>query len=128
MWRNIFWRNLAGFWAIITMLLFAIEFFYLKKSDTMANLASIIYVTILGIYAGTKEFYRWSQEDYSSAHWGEFFVFYWTAMMLATIVFALWQNVKLPEGLVATYIAIVSIYALTRRSKHLYYKRKIKKI
>ena len=125
--RKKFWRFLADFWAIATMALFVFEIFVMKKSDTIANLASIVYIAILGVYAGKKEFYRWRQQHYLSLHWGEVFVVYWTGLMLVTFVFSIWNGLRLPEGLTATYVAVISIFALTKKSKSLYYKKKSRK-
>lgn len=125
--RKKFWRFLADFWALATMALFIFEIFIMKKSDTIANLASLVYIAILGIYAGKKEFYRWRQQHYMSLHWGEMFVLYWTGFMLVAFIFSIWNNLHLPEGLAATYVAVISIFALTKKSKDLYYKKKLRK-
>ncbi|MFA4827530.1 MAG: hypothetical protein WC596_04785 [Candidatus Shapirobacteria bacterium] len=122
-----FWRFLADFWAIATIALFIFEIFIMKKSDTIANLASMVYIAILSIYAGQKEFYRWRQQHYLSLHWGEMFVVYWTGLMLITFAFSIWNGLRLPEGLAATYVAVITIFALTKKSKSLYYKKKLRK-
>lgn len=122
-----FWRFLADFWAAVTMALFIFEIFIMRKSDTIANLASLVYITILGVYAGNKEFYRWRQGHYLSLHWGEIFVVYWTILIFVTLSFSIWRHLEMPEGLMGTYIAVISIFALTRKSKALYHKKKLNK-
>jgi hypothetical protein len=120
------WRVLAGFWALFSMVLFIVEFLFFDKSDAVPNTASIIYVTILSIYAGTKEFHRWSRKEFTSQYWGEIFVVCWTIFMIGMIVYSLTLTKPLPEGLIGTYVAILTIFALTRRSKALYHRKHYK--
>jgi hypothetical protein len=99
----------------------------MKISDTVANLASIVYITILGIFAGNKEFYRWRQQHYLSMHWGEAFVVYWTILIFITLAYSVIAHTQMPEGLMATYVAVISIFVLTKKSKSLYHKKKLRK-
>lgn len=120
-------RFLSSFWAFITMALFIVEFFYLQKSDTIANLASIIYIAILGLYVSNKEYNRWSSKNSKTKFWGEYFILLWTLLVFLIIIFALGKNLKLPEGLIGTYVAILSIFVLTKESKYLYHRKRFKK-
>ena len=83
----------------------------------------VIYVALLAIYAGDKEFERW-RSAHRSAHPGELFVGAWTLLVFGILVldFTLDKPYKISGEVVSAYIAVLSILAITRRSKILYKK------
>lgn len=86
---------------------------------------SAIYIAALAIYTGDKEFNRWS-DYHDSQHPGEMFVIGWTILLiliiLADIVFM--KPYKMPGEVTSTYIAVLSILAITQKSKNLYSKKR----
>ena len=103
---------------------FMFDFFTNDKYGGYAAAISIIYIAILGIYVGTKEFDRW-QEKHHSKRKGEMFIFVWTFIIIFFIITAIASGGKyrMPSEFTATYIALLSIFALTQRSKFLHNKR-----
>lgn len=103
---------------------FLFDFFTEDKYSGYAAAVSIIYITILGIYAGTKEFDRW-QNSHHSKRRGEWFIIFWTMIIIFFIVTAIVSGGKyrIPSEFTATYIALLSIFALTQRSKFLHNKK-----
>lgn len=118
------WRQLSNLWTFAAMGFFLFDFFAGDRYSGLAAAVSIIYITILGIYVGTKEFDRW-QEQHHSKRKGELFIIIWTILIFFFIITALFSNGKyrMPSEFTATYIALLSIFALTQRSKFLHNKR-----
>ncbi len=87
----------------------------------------VIYVAILAIYTGDKEFERW-HDRHSHRHPGEAFVILWTLLVIGIAVcqFIFDKPEGLTSEIVATYIAVLSVLAITRRSRSLYDKRRRK--
>lgn len=83
----------------------------------------VIYVALLAIYAGDKEFERWCS-SHRSAHPGEIFVGLWTVLIFGILAldFILKKPYEISGEVVSAYIAVLSILAITRRSKTLYAK------
>ena len=83
----------------------------------------MIYVALLAIYAGDKEFERWHRA-HQSAHPGEIFVGAWTVLVFGILIldFILDKPYRISGEVVSAYIAVLSILAITRRSKMLYKK------
>lgn len=119
--KKLFWWYLVSFWTIlvfggvITNSLTNNEF-----EDILGPLLAV-YIGILAIYVGDKELERWHNSHISS-HPGEIFVLVWTLILvgLAVCEFIMRGNCHIPSELVSAYIAVVSILALTQRSKSLY--------
>jgi MFS-type transporter involved in bile tolerance (Atg22 family) len=118
------WRQLTNLWTFAAMGFFLFDFFMGDKYSGYAAAVSIIYITILGIYVGTKEFDRWQDSHHSKRH-GEFFIIIWTVIILFFIIIAIISGGKyrMPSEFTATYIALLSIFALTQRSKFLHNKK-----
>lgn len=114
------WRWLSHLWALITIILFILEFFCGARFDSAATASAIIYISTLGIFVSTKEFGRW-QVSYLEKHLGECFVFLWSGLMLLFVIMLVCQsNYKIPIEFIPTYIAVLGIFALTQHSKRLY--------
>lgn len=115
------WRQLTNLWTFAAMGFFLFDFFTGDQYSGYSAAMSIIYITILGIYVGTKEFDRWQEKHHSKRH-GELFIIFWTAMTFFFIITAIISNGKyrMPSEFTATYIALLSIFALTQRSKFLH--------
>jgi len=112
-------RLLTNLWTVITLILFIIDFYSGNKYDSATSIIGIIYVGVLGIYAGSKEFERWQNKNYISYYIGEYFVVAWTIIAAIFVFMAPFSNglFRVPEEFGATYIAVLAIFAITRRSK-----------
>lgn len=105
------------------------NFFSMDAYEYLIGPFSVVYTAVLSLYAGTKEFDRW-YDHHTERHPGEWFVFIWTTVMVFLIVcsLVLGNGYHVSSEAVAAYIMMLSIFALTQKSKQLYgEKRRMKK-
>ncbi|MCX8016184.1 MAG: hypothetical protein N2692_02725 [Patescibacteria group bacterium] len=119
-----FWRYLVYFWNIVFYIIVIADILYSNKYQKALEIAGVIFMAMLSIYAGTKEFERWFSV-YKARHPGEVFVVSWTILIVLLIIlpYILDNNYKLPDIIVYCYISVLTIFALTRRSRSLYQKK-----
>lgn len=113
------WRFLAHMWMAGLIGAGEADFHLNGTLTEVLSVLSIIYVAVLAIYAGTKEFSRWNQLYKSKRHPGEISVFVWTIFMASLLIekSIFKQGYVIPSVLISTYIAVLTIFALTMRSK-----------
>lgn len=118
------WRFLTYFWTIIYLPFIVFHFFSQNSLEFLVTPFSVLYVGILGLYVSTKEFDRW-YAIHKGQHPGEIFVMIWTIVMLGLFLGAtiFSQKYKIDNEIVAVYIAVLSIFAITQKSKRLYEKK-----
>jgi len=123
--RTSLWWHLTSFWTIVVFLAISWDFYKDNGFTSFTTLLLVVYVAVLAIYAGNKEFERWYQA-HKSTHPGELFVIAWTILIAALFVLTiiLDKPYKISGEIISAYIAVLSILAITRRSKSLYQKRK----
>jgi hypothetical protein len=116
-----FWRLLTDFWGVITASFFIITFFNFFNLMEPLKAMVVIYVSILSIYAGVKEFTRWKEKNFLSRHNGEIFVVCWTVLVIIFIILSAHdsQRYHVPGELTATYLSILGVFAISRKSKAL---------
>ncbi len=119
------WRWLTNIWTIILIVFLIVDFVTKGKYSALEPAFSIIYTGVLGLYAGTKEFDRW-YEIHISRHPGELFVVAWTLLLLSLFGASVFldNTYKVPPELVADYIMVLSIFAITQKSKRLHHRKK----
>ncbi len=120
------WRMIVNFWTLVFFAAIIFDFYndnVLSKDEILLGVAGI-YAAALAIYSAEKEFRRW-HHMHKSLHPGELYAIIWTALILFLIagpeIYG--NSYHLPSEVSASYIAMVSILAITRESKN-YYKRK----
>ncbi len=113
------WRLLADFWTVVLIAFLILDFFSFNSYD-YPPVFSVIYVVVLSLYVGTKEFERWCTV-YEGRHPGELFIIVWTILMLFlfSAKFVLGGKYAVSPEAVADYIIVLSLFALTQRSKRL---------
>ena len=121
------WRYLVYFWNIFLYIVIILDFISVNHYQKLLELTAVIYMAMLSIYAGTKEFERWFSH-YTAHHPGEVFVISWTILLVILLILpnVISTDYHLPEIVIYCYISVLTILALTRRSRALYYKRKKK--
>jgi len=114
--RNL--RILTNSWTVVAMFLFILDFYSFSQYSSVTSAVGVIYIAILGLYVGTKEFYRW-HEFHDTRHIGEIFVIVWTAVLFLIIFSVVFINkdYHISGELIAVYTAIIGIFALTQNSK-----------
>ena len=116
-----FLRILTNSWAVLTLFIFWLDFYSLGKYDQLASPVGIIYVGILSIYAGEKEFDRW-QKHHKSRFRGEMFVLIWTISITFMAISSIITKgyLSLPKDTASIYTGILAIFAISQKSKSLF--------
>jgi hypothetical protein len=122
------WRFLTNFWTLAVLFFLILNFVTHGAYGFVGISFSIVYTAVLGLYAGTKEFDRW-YEFHESRHPGEIFIVVWTIVIggMLGAQFFLGKVYELPQEAIADYIMVLSIFALTQKSKNLHGKRRAKR-
>lgn len=123
------WRFLCTLWTVIFMVFVIVNFFSSDRYESLILPLSAVYAGALTLYASTKEFDRW-YDIHDSRHPGELFIVAWTALILflsAAVFFSNNKNYVLAPEIVADYIMVLSVFAITQKSKQLYRARRKKK-
>jgi len=120
-----FWRYLVDFWSFILFIFVLLDFFYDNSYSDFLNVLSVVYIGSLAIYSGNKEFERW-YDRHESKHPGEIFVVIWSVLMFILFFMSLFKgNVyQIPTSVISTYLAVLTILAVTRKSKQVYRARR----
>jgi small-conductance mechanosensitive channel len=120
-----FWHLLSNFWSALFFVLIIVDFIYNNAFSEILEVVGFIYVGVLAVYVGNKEFERWCTK-HESRHPGEWFVVIWTGLiaflLIATLLFH--KEYKLPSAVISSYVAVLTILVVTERSKSLYKKEK----
>lgn len=116
-----FWKALANFWASITAIAFMLNFFNVLNISHILTDLMIIYLSILTIFTGLKEYSRWKEKKFFSQSNGEIFIIAWTILIVAFILLSAYDKsqYKLSTEFTATYLSVMGIYAISRKSKNL---------
>ena len=121
------WRILTNVWTIVFVVFLIFDFFQFNRYEYLTVPFSVIYMGVLGLYASTKEFDRW-YEMHEGRHPGELFVILWTVVIFAFLGISFFSKggYRVSSEVLADYIMVLSVFALTQKSKRLY-ERKRKK-
>lgn len=123
--KESFWRWLTNFWTIVIYLALIFDFIKNGKFDDLLGPLVSIYVPILIIYAGTKEFARW-HDYHEGRHPGEVFVILWTILILGIYIssYVLNRNYHISSEVISAYITVLGVLAITKQSRSLHGARK----
>jgi hypothetical protein len=121
------WRILTNIWTIVFIAFLIFDFFQLNRYEYLTVPFSVIYIGVLGLYASTKEFDRW-YEMHEGQHPGELFVILWTVVIFALLGISFFSGggYKVSSEAIADYIMVLSVFALTQKSKRLYERKRRK--
>lgn len=116
-----FWRRAINIWTIIFFFLIILDFISDNEYNDWLNLISVVYIALLAVYAGHKEFSRW-YDKHKGQHPGEIFVALWSALffVLIGLDFILNKPYILPDSVASAFIAVLTILVITAQSKQLY--------
>ena len=119
------WRVITNFWTVLFMAFLIADFAMRNRFEELTAPLSVIYVGVLGLYVGTKEFDRW-YDMHDSRHPGELFIIGWTLVILGlfTASFVMGDGYKVSSEAVADYIMVLSVFALTQKSKRLHERKR----
>lgn len=116
-----FWKFLSNFWGCVTAVVFLLTFFGIYNLSHILADITIIYLSILSIFTGIKEFNRWKNNKFLSNYHGEVFVIIWTLIIFIFLLFSAYDqsNYKMATEFTATYLSVLGIFAISRKSKNL---------
>ena len=119
-----FWRHLINAWSLLFFTVIILDFIAENACVELLNVMAMVYVSILAIYVSNKEFERWYNR-HQSRHPGEIFVIIWSVLVFALIIAGLTfkKTYHLPAAVISSYIAVLTILAVTRKSKQIYQER-----
>ena len=122
-----FWRYLINVWTVLFFFLIIYDFFADNRLLELLNVLSAIYIGALAIYVSNKEFERW-YDRHESRHPGEVFVIFWSVLVFSMICldFIFNKAYQLPPAVISSYIAVLTILAVTKKSKELYLRHRRK--
>lgn len=120
-----FFRKLINFWTIFYFSLIVYDFLFSLNINNILEIVSAIYIGVLAIYVGNKEFERWYNK-HQGRHPGEIFVVFWTVLVFSLIFFGTLfkQEYLIPNSIISSYIAVLTILVVTRKSKQIYLSRR----
>jgi len=115
------WRVLAVIWGTLYLVLITLDFFFANKYEYVLGSFGTLYIAVLSIFVGSKEFDRWHDAHPGKRH-GEFFVIIFSIVLIIFFISSLFlgSEYKVGTDVIATYIAILSVYVLSQKSKELY--------
>ena len=113
-----FWRLLAGLTSIILFGTILFDFYTNNSEPDLLGPIAIIYKAVLVIFIAEKEFERW-HEHYNGKRVGERYVLIWTILVFGILIAdaILHLPYVMPSEVTTTYIVVLGIFAITRRSK-----------
>ena len=116
-----FWRRLINVWSIVFFFVIIYNFFTREAGEGILDVISVIYIGALAIYVSNKEFERWYHK-HDRKHPGEIFVIIWSVLVILLIIADVFSQgyYRIPGSVVSAYIAVLTILAITRKSKQAY--------
>lgn len=123
--KDSLWRYMTNFWCLVSYIAIIYDFVYDHALGDMLPSILVIYIAFLTIFVGVKEFERW-YEIRQTRHPGEWFVIGWTVIIIGIMIakLILDKPYEMPGEVLSTYIAVLSIMAITQKSKRLKAERK----
>jgi hypothetical protein len=118
-------RYIVNIWTLFTFAAIIYNFAMRDAFEAALGPVTAIYVGALIIYSAEKEFERWA-EYYDGRHPGEIYVIAWTALLLALTIasFSIYKEYLIPSEVISAYIAVLSILAITKKSKSFFVKKR----
>lgn len=119
-----------NFWSVVIFVLLVLDYLKENAIDYIIGPLAAIYIGLLAIYVGDKEFRRWHYMDNKGRHPGELFVIIWTVLIFFIVFsdFFFSKHFILPEGITSAYIGVLSVMVITQESKNLYKKKKVHRV
>lgn len=123
--KDSLWRYMTNFWCLVAYGAIIYDFIYDHALGDLLPSILVIYIAFLTIFVGVKEFERW-YEVKQSRHPGELFVIGWTIIIMGIFIAKVVLNKAyvIPGEVLSTYIGVLSIMAITQKSKKLKSERR----
>lgn len=118
------WRVIADFWTLFAFAVIIEDFRMHGALEHIIEPVMAIYIVVLAIFSAEKEFERWYSYNIGR-HIGEIYVYAWTALIAGIFLatYFLEGDYKMPEEVFSTYLVVLGILAITRKSKDFFKHR-----
>ena len=115
------WRAMVNFWTFVLYVVIIADFFLRNKLGEFLGPISALYIASLALYSAEKEFERW-HDYHESRHPGEMYVIIWTILIIVLLgLEVLYHSTyTIPNEIFSTYVVVIGVLAITKRSKHNY--------
>ncbi len=116
-----FWRNMTAFWTVVLFFVIIWDFINNGSHADLLSVICAIYAVVLSVFSADKEFERWN-DYHEERHPGEIYVIIWTVLVFGILFldFAFEKTYRIPSEVIATYVVVLGILAVTRKSKSIY--------
>ncbi len=114
-------RYVLNFWTIILFVFIVYDFLEVNALEHILGPLSAIYAGLLAIYSAEKEFERW-HFIHLRRHPGEVYVIMWTVLIVGLFIgeFVYKPGYTLEPEIISTYIVVLGILAITKKSKSVF--------
>jgi len=115
------WRHLTNFWTLTSFLIVLENFRLEGEIAHLLGPVLSIYIASLAVFSAEKEFERWNWRE-KRRHLGEIYVWAWTLVIIFMLfsVYASGSKYRIEPEIFSTYIVVLGILAVTRKSKQLF--------
>ena len=119
------WRVVSDFWTIFAFAVIVEDYRQNGGLEYLVGPVMAIYVVVLAIFSAEKEFERWYMYNVGR-HVGEIYVFAWTALIAGLFIttYLTHSDYKMSPEIFSTYIVVLGILAVTRKSKEIFKGKK----
>ncbi len=119
--RTRIWRHLTDFWTLLSFLIIGANFIKEGELEYILGPVLAIYVAVLAIFSAEKEFERWHWRT-NGKHIGELYVWLWTVLIVGilAVIYFTHSEYRIEEEVYSTYIVVLGILAITRKSKEMF--------
>ena len=119
------WRLVADFWTLAAFAVIIEDFRVGGGLENLIGPIMALYVVVLAIFSAEKEFERWHLFN-SGRHRGEVYVFAWTVVIFGIFLttYLTHSKYKMSPEIFSTYVVVLGILAITRRSKQIFLEHK----
>jgi len=116
--RTRYLRFIVNFWSVIAFVILILNVWIPNRFTEIIGPTLAIYTGALALYSAEKEFERW-KFYFTGRHPGEVYVVIWTVLILGIFIwkYSVGSPYKMEPEIIATYIVVLGILAITKKSK-----------
>jgi hypothetical protein len=123
--RMFLWRVVSDFWTLFAFAVIIEDYRQNGALEYLVGPVMAIYVVVLAIFSAEKEFERWYMYNIGR-HIGEIYVYAWTLLIAGLFVatYLTHSDYKMSPEIFSTYIVVLGVLAVTRKSKEIFKEKK----
>ncbi len=122
--NNRVWRFFSTFWGVLYLAVISANFFSENMYEHVVSPLGTVYIATLAIFVGSKEFDRW-HKHHPGKRRGEMFVVAFTIVIFCMFAYSFsnGEMYRVSPDISAAYIAVLSVFVISQKSKELHEKR-----